>query len=87
MLIQVPELHRTMALIKDDNLENPYLLDIIKINSDTENQYDLPFYYLGQLMSTNFHYKIPEVLKPLGVKSGYQHLWIEGEGNSDNEVV
>jgi len=76
-------LHRTMALIKDVNFENPYLLDIIKINSETENQYDLPYYFLGQLMSTNFKYKIPEVLKPLGTKNGYQHLWIEGEGKSD----
>jgi hypothetical protein len=72
-----------MALIKDVNFENPYLLDIIKINSETENQYDLPYYFLGQLMSTNFKYKIPEVLKPLGTKNGYQHLWIEGEGKSD----
>ncbi|MGM5470626.1 alginate lyase family protein [Flavobacteriaceae bacterium LMO-SS05] len=77
------KLHRTMVLIKDDNFENPYLLDIIKINSEIENQYDLPFYYLGQLMSTDFEYKVPEVLKPMGDKNGYQHLWNEGEGKSD----
>ena len=77
------EMHRTMALIKDQDFENPYLLDIIKINSKTKNQYDLPYYYLGQIMSTNFKYTKPNVLKPLGTKNGYQHLWKEGEGQSD----
>ncbi|WP_445956878.1 heparinase II/III domain-containing protein [Yeosuana sp.] len=81
------ELHRTMALIKAANFENPYLLDIYKINSKTENQYDLPYYYLGQLMSTNFKYTKPDELKPLGTKSGYQHLWVEGEGKSDSGLA
>ena len=77
------ELHRTMAVIKDKNFENPYLLDIIKIKASSENQYDLPYYYLGQLMSANFDYKVPTSLMPLGTKNGYQHLWKEGEGKSD----
>lgn len=79
------ELHRTMALIKDVAFENPYLLDIFKINSLTENQYDLPYYYLGQLMSTNFKYKTPETLTSLGTKNGYQHLWNEGEGKPETD--
>uniref|UniRef100_UPI004047D752 alginate lyase family protein n=1 Tax=Mariniflexile sp. TaxID=1979402 RepID=UPI004047D752 len=78
------KLHRTLALINEDNFENPYLLDVIKINSETENQYDLPYYYLGQIMSANFKYSVPEVLKPLGTKNGYQHLWNEGEGKSES---
>ncbi|MEN3324438.1 alginate lyase family protein [Mariniflexile soesokkakense] len=77
------QFHRTMAIIKEDDFESPYLLDIIKINSETENQYDLPYYYLGQIMSANFKYNKPDVLKPLGTKNGYQHLWNEGEGKSD----
>lgn len=81
------ELHRTMALIKDENFENPFLLDIIKINSKTENQYDLPFYYLGQIMATNFEYKKPEILNSLGASNGYQHLWNEGEGKSNRGNV
>ncbi|WP_372757489.1 alginate lyase family protein [Mariniflexile sp.] len=78
-------LHRTLTIIKEDDFENPYLLDIIKVDSETENQYDLPYYYLGQIMSTNFKYNAPEVLKPLGTKNGYQHLWNLGEGKSDSE--
>lgn len=78
-------LHRTLAIIKQDDFENPYLLDIIKINSNTENQYDLPYYYLGQMMSTNFKYHVPDLLKPLGSKNGYQHIWNLGGGKSDSE--
>lgn len=78
------EMHRTMALIKDNDFENPYLLDIIKVKSKSKNQYDLPYYYLGQIVSTNFKYTKPDELKPLGTQNGYQHLWKEGEGKSDN---
>lgn len=77
-------LHRTMALIKDVNFENPYLLDIFKVLGAEENQYDLPYYYLGQLMSANFEYKVPDTLSALGDMNGYQHLWNEGTGVSDH---
>ena len=48
------ELKRTMALIKNEHLEKPFLLDILKVISDNENQYDLPFYFMGQVMEVNF---------------------------------
>lgn len=74
------DMHRTMAIIKTDGFEKPYLLDIMKIESDEINQYDLPFYYMGQVLSDNFKYDSPKVLKPLGEKNGYQHLYLEGKG-------
>jgi len=76
------DLHRTMVVLKDSNFENPLLVDIVKVNSATKNQYDLPYYYLGQIMSVNFEYQKPETLTALGTKNGYQHLWKEGEGKS-----
>ena len=79
------KMHRVMVLINDKDFENPYLLDIFKIKSETENQYDLPYYYFGQIMSANFKYKTPENLAPLGTKNGYQHLWKEGEGNQTDD--
>jgi hypothetical protein len=78
------DLHRTMALIEDVLFENPLLIDIVQINSTTKNQYDLPYYYLGQLISTNFDFTVPEKLTPLGAKNGYQHLWEEGKGKTTN---
>jgi len=76
------QLHRTMALIKDAYFENPILLDIVNVNSESENQYDLPYYYFGQIISANFKYASETSLKTLGTKNGYQHLWKEAEGNA-----
>ena len=77
---------RTMVIIKDEDFEKPYLLDIMKVTSDKSNQYDFPFYYFGQVLQTNFEYTTPQILKPLGPKNGYQHLFVEGsaKANSDN---
>ena len=79
------EMLRTMAIIKDEDFEKPYLLDIMKLTSNTANQYDFPYYYFGQVLETNFDYKTPEALKPLGSKNGYQHLYVEGSGKASKE--
>ncbi|MFP4844317.1 alginate lyase family protein [Winogradskyella sp. PE311] len=76
---------RTMAIIKDEDFEKPYVLDIMKVTSGSENQYDFPFYYLGQVLQTNFEYNSPQTLKPLGVKNGYQHLFLEGSGKASDQ--
>ncbi len=69
---------RTIALIEEDGFEKPVSLDIIQLDSKTPNQYDLPFYYFGQIMSANFKYETPKTFEPLGNTNGYQHLWKEG---------
>lgn len=74
------KIHRTMALIKDKNFEKPYVLDIMKVSSASENQYDLPFHFMGQVMQANFEYDSPPTLAPLGKENGYQHLYLEGKG-------
>ncbi|CAM4082578.1 alginate lyase family protein [Zobellia nedashkovskayae] len=74
------EMQRTMALIKTDGFEKPFLLDILKVVSTTKNQYDLPFYFKGQVMKTNFDFSTPKSLETLGSEHGYQHLWSEGTG-------
>jgi oligo-alginate lyase len=80
------EMRRTMALIKNEGFEKPFLLDIFKIRSNEKNQYDLPFYFMGQVLNVNFVYAAPSTLGPLGDKYGYQHLYLEGKGKpaSDN---
>ena len=74
------ELRRTLALIKNDNFEKPFVLDILKVVSATKNQYDLPFHYLGHVMKTNFEYDSPSSLSVLGQQNGYQYLYLEGLG-------
>lgn len=74
------EMRRTMAVIKNESFEKPYLLDIVQIYSDKENQYDLPFYYMGQILQVNFEYETPPSLNVLGEGYGYQHLYVEATG-------
>jgi len=83
------EMLRTMAIIKDEDFEKPYVLDIMKVTSNKANQYDFPYYFLGQVLQTNFEYKIPATLKTLGNKNGYQHLFVEGsaKAQSDNSKL
>ncbi|RZV35694.1 MAG: alginate lyase family protein [Chromatiales bacterium] len=73
-------MRRTMALIRDESFEKPFMLDLLKVQSDKANQYDLPFYFMGQAMQVNFDYEAPATLNPLGGKNGYQHLYVEGKG-------
>jgi len=79
------DMQRTVAIIKDEDFEKPFVLDIMKVVSDKTNQYDFPYYFLGQVLNTNFEYSTPKILKPLGSKNGYQHLYIEGNGKSNKD--
>lgn len=80
------ELHRTIALLKDENFRNPLLIDIFRVKSKRENLYDLPVWYQGHLLATNFDYQAATTkLSPLGEKYGYQHLWVEGEGKAEEQ--
>ena len=81
------ELRRTLALIKNDNFEKPFVLDVLKVVSNTKNQYDLPFHYLGHLMRTNFEYDVPSSLRVLGKQNGYQHLYVEGKGKPTSDTT
>ncbi|MDE3742812.1 alginate lyase family protein [Maribacter polysaccharolyticus] len=74
-------MHRTLVMIKDPDYERPFVLDIFNIISDKENQYDLPFNFMGQVMKANFEYETPSSLQALGDDNGYQHLWLEAKGN------
>jgi len=80
-------MRRTMAMIKNENFEKPFLLDILKVNSDQENQYDLPFYYMGQVMNVNFEYDSPLPMSVLGQENGYQHLYLEGKGKASADTT
>lgn len=78
------EMLRTMAVIKDEDFEKPYMLDIMKLTSNKVNQYDFPFYFFGQVLQTNFEYNAPKTLEALGTKNGYQHLYLEGSAKANN---
>lgn len=79
------EMLRTMAILKDEDFEKPYMLDIMKVTSNKANQYDFPYYFLGQVIQTNFEYITPKTLNTLGSKNGYQHLYVEGRAKASSE--
>jgi hypothetical protein len=80
-------MHRTMAIIEDKAFEKPLVVDVFRVQSEQENQYDLPYWFIGQVMNTDFEYSVPSTLSPLGKDFGYQHLWKTGEGKSGNKNV
>ena len=77
-------MQRTMCLLDLEDLENPLVLDIFNIQNSSEATYDLPLYYMGELLKINQDYRTNAILKPLGEEYGYQHLWSEAEGKSQS---
>ncbi|MEO6612245.1 MAG: heparinase II/III family protein [Chitinophagaceae bacterium] len=64
------------------------MIDIFNASSKEEHQYDLPFHYNGQLISTSVKYE-PYISKQetLGKKNGYQFLWKEAEAEVKDSLV
>lgn len=76
-------MHRTLVLLKDESLRNPLLIDVLKVDSDNKNQYDLPTWFHGHLISTSFEYtRQTNNMATLGKDHGYQHIWKEASGTS-----
>lgn len=73
-------MQRTMVMIKDKTLLKPVIVDLFKVKSGEQHQYDLPFYYLGQVINSNTKYlSYDKTRTVMGKKNGYQHLWNEAE--------
>lgn len=82
--------HRTVAMIENESFSNPLILDIFRISSeDKQEHYDLPFYFQGTVLKTNFDIKQPEIVRNLSKDHGYQHLGIEAtaQPSTDNAKV
>ncbi|MCL4117492.1 UNVERIFIED_CONTAM: hypothetical protein GTU68_042293 [Idotea baltica] len=82
------ELQRTLLLLKLEEFGNPILVDVFKVTSEEKNQYDLPTWFIGHLLSTNFEYKAETTsLATLGSEFGYQHIWKEASGSSKSGMA
>jgi len=76
-------LDRTIYMIQLPDTKKPLMMDIFKIQAKTNHQYDLPFNYLGSLISTNAKYTaFTNSQTTLGNKNGYQFLWKEAVANA-----
>jgi oligo-alginate lyase len=76
-------MNRTVVLISLKELEKPILIDVFKIRSGKAHQYDLPYWYQGQITYTPFNIDAnAKKLEPLGKDFGYQHVWLNAIGGS-----
>ncbi|MFV0467717.1 MAG: heparinase II/III family protein [Dysgonomonas sp.] len=77
------KMERTVAMIRPEGFAKPLVVDLYEAQSDESHQYDLSFYYLGQLISTNLDYKPYTTQRTqLGTRNGYQFLWKEAEAET-----
>ena len=79
------QMKRIVAQVQHPDFSKPLLIDVFMLDTDGDaNQYDLPFHFRGQVMSTDYisQTKTTE-LKPLAQGHGYQHLWLTARGTSD----
>jgi hypothetical protein len=75
------QLQRTLYMLHLPN-GRKLIADIFNSSSATAHQYDLPFQYSGNLISTNFKYEAStKKQETLGNKNGYQFLWKEAEAS------
>ena len=82
------EMYRTMVLVEIPSMQHPVVLDIFKVSADGKHQYDLPYYYSGQYLGTNFPVQFfTDKIRPLGKDYGYQHLWLKGKGKSETDMA
>lgn len=78
-------MHRTMAIIQLDEIENPLVLDLFRVQSPDKNDYLLPYYFKGELMQSSSVYQVNSDLKPAGASHGFQHLWLEAKGRIEKD--
>jgi len=78
---------RTLVFFKPEKAESPILLDVFRLRSNQEHQYDLPFWYLGHITNTPFPIKNNNTqLNTLGSNNGYQHIWLTATGKPKGNI-
>ncbi|NMH60278.1 heparinase II/III domain-containing protein [Alteromonas ponticola] len=81
-------LDRTLALVNLSELKRTIVIDIFTVNGNAPHQFDLPLYYSGQIIDTNFPYQANTTsMHAVGKKNGYQHLWLTASGTPDSGLA
>ncbi|EOX4081138.1 heparinase II/III family protein [Vibrio alginolyticus] len=81
------DMQRSVFMLNLDELEAPLLLDLYRIKSEGEHQYDYSHQYDGQIVRTNFDYQSFGELSTLGEDFGYQHLWKVASGQAKDTAL
>lgn len=81
------KLKRAMMMVNDSIFKSPVVFDLFVTKSANMHQYDLPFFYLGQITDIGFDKETALASKNvLGNKNGYQHLWVDAKGKANKEA-
>jgi hypothetical protein len=65
---------RSLVLIEHEQLAQPLLIDLFRLNSEETHQYDYALQYQGQIIRHNVDFQQHKTLKTMGDDFGYQHL-------------
>jgi len=83
-------LQRALVMLDREDNSAPYIIDIVRVPSETSRQVDLPIHFNGQLIDTGFPVEMQTgMMTPLGSANGYQHLWHRGSSDvlsGENEI-
>lgn len=78
-------MRRTLIMPSIPGLEAPLVLDLVHAESEDAHQYDLPLHYSGHIMEYDFDAPRYVAERPvLGAANGYQHIWVDAQGNIDD---
>ena len=81
------DMQRTVVLVEDDAFEHPVLIDLFRLASSAEHQYDYPLHYDGVPITASFDLVgHGDVLRPMGDGAGYQHVWETGRASATGDV-
>ncbi|WP_173073224.1 alginate lyase family protein [Tenuifilum thalassicum] len=78
-------IQRTLALIEFG--DRKFLIDLFNIKGIGRVQYDLPTYFNGQIIDSNFEIQRLNQYKILGNNNGYQHLVIDAESRAFDSLA
>ncbi len=81
------DMQRSVFMLKLSDFDTPLMVDLYRIQSESEHLYDYSHQYEGQLVRTNFSYSTFSELEPLGRENGYQHLWKVAQGALGNSAL
>ncbi|UTW10432.1 heparinase II/III domain-containing protein [Marinobacterium rhizophilum] len=80
------DMQRSVLMLQLEGISAPVLLDLYRLTSTAEHQYDYALHYQGQIIHTDFDVSAHPQLSALGAAHGYQHLWELGRGHISGET-
>lgn len=78
-------MQRTLFLINHAQFDYPFVLDLYRLASRENHQYDYPIHLRGQFIHQNFELQsFTTSQQPLGEENGYQHIWKTATAKHDD---